>query len=103
MFLTMMAGTQQAGAFPALVALLRSEVEPVAAELAAVVLRNLALGNSLNRSALVQTDGLAPLLRLLSEGQDRLTYPMRCQARPCLHGKGVGTLPLDEATCHAHS
>ena len=84
-----MAGTQQAGAFPALVALLRSEVEPVAAELAAVVLRNLALGNSLNRSALVQTDGLAPLLRLLSEGQGPLDipHPLPGKALPAWQGR----------------
>lgn len=51
----------------------------VAAELAAVVLRNLALGNAGNRDAIVDAHGLAPLLGLLSAGQEWLTRPMPCE------------------------
>ena len=71
---------KQAGAIAPLVALLRDAATgEVAAELAAVVLRNLALGNAGNRDAIVDAGGLAPLLGLLSAGQEWLTQPMPCE------------------------
>lgn len=72
----------QAGAVEVLVELLRADPGEIAAELAAVVLRNLALGNAANRQATAAADGLEPLLRLLSMGQDKLVNPMPCEVVP---------------------
>ena len=69
----------QAGGIPPLVALLQDGSADVAAELAAVVLRNLALGSPVNRQAIVAADGLEPLLRLLSSGQEQLGRAMPCE------------------------
>ncbi|KAK9826749.1 hypothetical protein WJX81_004887 [Elliptochloris bilobata] len=71
---------RQVGAVPPLVRLLREQPEEPAAELAAVALRNMALANAPNRSAIAAVGGLGALLRLLAAGQERLAYPMRCQA-----------------------
>ena len=71
----------QTGAVPPLVRLLREHPHEPAAELAAVALRNMALANAANRRAITAEDGLGALLRLLAAGQERLAYPMRCQAR----------------------
>ena len=60
--------------------LLKDEPGEIAAELAAVVLRNLASGNAASRQAIVDADGLWPLLSLLAMGQEKLVYPMSCQA-----------------------
>lgn len=62
-----------------LVELLAADTGEIAAELAAVVLRNLALGNAANRAAIVAAGGLQPLLHLLSMGQDKLVHPMACE------------------------
>ena len=64
-----------------MVRLLRDDPDEIAAELAAVVLRNLALQNPANRAAIKDAGGLQPLLRLLSMGQDKLVYPVGCEAR----------------------
>jgi hypothetical protein len=69
----------QAGGIPPLVALLGDQADEVAAELAAVVLRNMALGSAANRQAIIAANGLAPLLRMLSAGQERLAAPMPCE------------------------
>lgn len=71
----------QSGGIPPLVRLLRDDPDEIAAELAAVVLRNLALQNPANRAAIKDAGGLQPLLRLLSMGQDKLVYPVGCEAR----------------------
>lgn len=81
---------------PPLVRLLREHAEEAAAELAAVALRNLALGNAANRAAISDAGGLGPLLRLLASGQERLAYPMHCQARP---GPALSPFPLLCACC----
>ena len=75
----------QSGGIPPLVRLLRDDPDEIAAELAAVVLRNLALQNPANRAAIKDAGGLQPLLRLLSMGQDKLVYPVGCEARVGLH------------------
>ncbi len=62
-----------------LVELLGADPGEIAGELAAVVLRNLALGNAANRAAIVAAGGLKPLLRLLSMGQEKLVHPMPCE------------------------
>ncbi len=59
--------------------LLAEDTGAIAAELAAVVLRNLALGNAANRAAIVSAGGLQPLLALLSMGQDKLVHPLPCE------------------------
>ncbi|KAK9909768.1 hypothetical protein WJX75_007136 [Coccomyxa subellipsoidea] len=68
-----------AGAISVLVNLLAADTGEIAAELAAVVLRNVALGNAANRAAIVAAGGLQPLLCLLSMGQDKLVHPMPCE------------------------
>ena len=60
--------------------LLQDEPGEIAAELAAVVLRNLASGNEASRQAIVDAGGLWPLLSLLAVSQERLVYPMPCKA-----------------------
>lgn len=65
-----------------LVELLGADPGEIAGELAAVVLRNLALGNAANRAAIVDAGGLEPLLRLLSMGQEKLVHPMPCEVAP---------------------
>ena len=70
----------QAGAIEPLVQLLKDEPGEIAAELAAVVLRNLASGSNASRQAIVDAGGLWPLLSLLAMGQERLVYPMPCKA-----------------------
>ena len=62
-----------------LVQLLRDAPGEIAAELAAVVLRNLASGSAASRQAIVDAAGLWPLLSLLAMGQEKLVYPMACQ------------------------
>ena len=69
----------QAGAVEPLVQLLRDAPGEIAAELAAVVLRNLASGSAASRQAIVDAAGLWPLLSLLAMGQEKLVYPMACQ------------------------
>ena len=69
----------QAGGIQPLVRLLRDDPDEISAELAAVVLRNLALQNAVNRAAIKDAGGLQPLLRLLSMGQDKLVYPLSCE------------------------
>ena len=59
--------------------LLRDDPDEISAELAAVVLRNLALQNAVNRAAIKDAGGLQPLLRLLSMGQEKLVYPLTCE------------------------
>ena len=59
--------------------LLRDAPGEIAAELAAVVLRNLASGSAASRQAIVDAAGLWPLLSLLALGQEKLVYPMACQ------------------------
>ena len=71
----------QAGAIHPLVELLRDHPDEIAAELAAVALRNLALQNPINRQAILTAGGLQPLLHLLSMGQEKLVYPMQCEVR----------------------
>lgn len=61
--------------------LLKDSPGEIAAELAAVVLRNLASGNGAARRAIVDAGGLWPLLSLLAGGAEQLVYPMPCQAR----------------------
>ena len=65
-----------------LVDLLAADTGEIAAELAAVVLRNLALGNAANRAAIIAAGGVQPLLSLLSMGQDKLVHPMPCEVCP---------------------
>lgn len=85
----------QAGAIAPLVELLRNaSTGEVAAELAAVVLRNLALGNAGNRDAIVDAHGLAPLLGLLSAGQEWLTRPMPCEVGFAPHLSHIFTTQL---------
>lgn len=74
----------QAGAIEPLVQLLQDAPGEIAAELGAVVLRNLASGNEASRQAIVDAGGLWPLLSLLAMGQEQLVYPMPCQAQPLL-------------------
>ncbi len=78
----MLAYNSQAGAISPLVSLLEHDPDDVTAELGAVVLRNLALQSEVNRQAIRVAGGLGPLLRLLSTGQARLVYPMRCEVGP---------------------
>ena len=59
--------------------LLKDAPGEIAAELAAVVLRNLASGSAASRQAIVDAAGLWPLLSLLAMGQEKLVYPMACQ------------------------
>ena len=76
-----------------------------AAELAAVVLRNLALGSVANRQAIVAAGGLEPLLRLLSSGQERLGRAMACEVgihEGCLHCPLPSPNLLSRST-HPHS
>ena len=61
--------------------LLKVSPDEIAAELAAVVLRNLASGNGAARRAIMDAGGLWPLLSLLTGGAEQLVYPMLCQAR----------------------
>lgn len=61
--------------------LLKDSPGELAAELAAVVLRNLASGNGAAQRAIVDAGGLWPLLSLLAGGAEELVYPMPCQAR----------------------
>eukprot|EP00891_Asterochloris_glomerata_P007776 jgi/Astpho2/7776/fgenesh1_pg.00117_%23_7_t len=79
---------RQSGGIPPLVRLLRDDPDEIAAELAAVVLRNLALQNPANRAAIKDAGGLQPLLRLLSMGQDKLVYPVGCEARVLYNDEG---------------
>ena len=79
----------QAGGIQPLVCLLRDDPDEISAELSAVVLRNLALQNAVNRAAIKDAGGLQPLLRLLSMGQDKLVYPLSCEVQS----------PLSHATC----
>ena len=76
----------QAGAVEPLVQLLRDAPGEIAAELAAVVLRNLASGSAASRRAIVDAAGLWPLLSLLAMGQEKLVYPMACQVARSLTG-----------------
>jgi len=69
----------QSGGIKPLVTLLRDDPDEISAELAAVVLRNLALQNAVNRAAIKDAGGLQPLLRLLSMGQEKLVYPLTCE------------------------
>ena len=69
----------QNGGIPPLVRLLRDDPDEISAELSAVVLRNLALQNAINRAAIKDAGGLQPLLRLLSMGQEKLVYPLTCE------------------------
>lgn len=69
----------QSGGIQPLVKLLRDDPDEISAELAAVVLRNLALQNAVNRAAIKDAGGLQPLLRLLSMGQEKLVYPLSCE------------------------
>lgn len=71
---------REAGAIPPLVRLLRDDPDEVSAELSAVVLRNLSLQNPVNRQEIQDADGLHPLLQLLSTGQEKLHYPLSCNA-----------------------
>jgi len=71
----------QSGGIKPLVRLLRDDPDEISAELAAVVLRNLALQNAVNRAAIKDAGGLQPLLRLLSMGQEKLVYPLTCEVR----------------------
>lgn len=71
--------TVQAGAIAPLVQLLKDDPGEIAAELAAVVLRNLASANTASRQAIVDADGLWPLLSLLAMGQEKLVFPMPCE------------------------
>lgn len=71
----------QAGGIQPLVCLLRDDPDEISAELSAVVLRNLALQNAINRAAIKDAGGLQPLLRLLSMGQDKLVYPLSCEVQ----------------------
>ena len=70
----------------------------VAAELSAVVLRNLVLGNAGNRDAIVDAHGLAPLLGLLSAGQEWLTRPMPCEVRARTRRVTEEVVILDRST-----
>ena len=83
--------TVQAGAIEPLVQLLKDAPGEIAAELAAVVLRNLASGSHASRQAIVDAGGLWPLLSLLATGQEMLVYPMPCKA----------CLLLSETACHS--
>ncbi len=76
----------QAGAVEPLVQLLRDAPGEIAAELAAVVLRNLASGSAASRQAIVDAAGLWPLLSLLAMGQEKLVYPMACQVAHSITG-----------------
>lgn len=69
----------QNGGIQPLVRLLRDDPDEISAELSAVVLRNLALQNAVNRAAIKDAGGLQPLLRLLSMGQEKLVYPLTCE------------------------
>lgn len=69
----------QHGGIQPLVRLLRDDPDEISAELSAVVLRNLALQNAVNRAAIKDAGGLQPLLRLLSMGQEKLVYPLTCE------------------------
>ena len=69
----------QSGGIQPLVRLLRDDPDEISAELSAVVLRNLALQNAVNRAAIKDAGGLQPLLRLLSMGQEKLVYPLTCE------------------------
>jgi hypothetical protein len=66
----------QAGAIPPLVLLLRGGAGDLAAELAAVALRNAALRCGAARRALRAANGLKPLLRVLAAGTAVLDVPM---------------------------
>jgi len=71
----------QAGCFPPLVRLLRGGAGDLAAELAAVALRNAALRCGGARRALRAARGLKPLLRVLAAGGSALlATPMACRA-----------------------
>ena len=70
----------QAGAIPPLVLLLRGGAGDLAAELAAVALRNAALRCGAARRALRAAKGLKPLLRVLGAGTAVLDVPMAATA-----------------------
>jgi hypothetical protein len=78
--------------------LLRADPGEIAAELAAVVLRNLALGNAANRQAIMEAGGLEPMLHLLSMGQEKLVHPMPCEVTQ-LFWVGLDFTCLSVALC----
>ena len=59
--------------------LLQQHPDEIAAELAAAVLRNLAVQNAANRHAIMAVGGLQPLLRTLSSRQEQLVVPVTCE------------------------
>ncbi len=82
-----------------LVQLLKESPGEIAAELSAVVLRNLASGNGAAQRAIVDAGGLWPLLSLLAGGAEQLVYPMPCQARLTLLLL-QGHAPMQQACAH---
>ena len=84
----------QAGAIAPCVRLLQQSPDAVAAELAAAVLRNLAVQNPANRQAIRAAGGVQPLLHTLGGRQDRLTDPMPCE---------VGSVTSNPVLQHLHA